>query len=159
MLNIKDADSPLEKIVGLPEAFRKSRILFMITFTEGGEEHQRAMTNFNENPYDVMWFPTATQTRKVKDIKRNKKVLLLFPAAEEDMYYELEGEGYLSDKEDVTEKWVWWWLYWHPHQAERFWESHVGEHPERTIIKVRPVSARLLRGSSAEDLKKSMPKY
>ncbi len=158
-MNIKDADAPFEEIVGLAEAFRKSRILFMITFTEGGEEHSRAMTNLNENPYDVMWFPTATKTRKVEDIKGNKRVLLLFPAAEPDMYYELEGEGYLANGEEVNEKWVWWWLYWHPHQAERYWESHVGEHPERTIMKVRPVSARLLRGSKAEDMKKSMPKF
>jgi general stress protein 26 len=159
LLNIKNTDAPFDEMVGFAEAFRKSRIIFMVTFTESGEEHSRAMTNFNENPYEVMWFPTATSTRKVEDIKKNKKVLLLFPASEMDMYYELEGEGYLSGGEELNERWVWWWLYWHPHQAERYWESREGQHPERTIIKIRPISARLLQGSKAEDMKKSMPKF
>ena len=159
MLNISDTEAPFKEIVGLTEAFRKSKILFMVTFAKGGEEHSRAMTNLNENPYEVMWFPTATKTRRVEDISGNKRVLLLFPTEEPEMYYELEGEGYLAGEEEVTEKWVWWWLYWHPHQAERYWEPRGSDHPERTIIKVRPISARLLHGSMTDDMKKSMPKY
>ena len=54
MLNIKDVEAPFEEIVGFAEAFRKSRILFMMTFTEGEEEQSTAMTNLNENPYEVM---------------------------------------------------------------------------------------------------------
>ena len=84
------------------------------------------MTNFNENPNEVMWFPKATSTRKVEDIKNNKRVLLLLPALEIDMYHELEGEEDLSGGEEVNEKWVLRWLYWHPHQAERCWESREG---------------------------------
>jgi general stress protein 26 len=159
MINIENSKTPLSEIVGLAESFRKSKIVFMITYGESGEEHSRAMTNLNENPYGVMWFPTATSTRKVDDIKKNKKVLLLFPSPDGEWYYELEGEGSFATRGEVEEKWIWWWLYWHPHQAERYWEPQRDGHPERTIVKLRPVSARLLHGSKAEDMKKSMPKF
>jgi len=159
LIKIKNSEVNYDEIICLADSFKKAKIIFMITYGKSGEEHIRAMTNFNDNPYEVMWFATATSTRKVEDIKENKKVLLLFPALADEMYYELEGEGYLSSREEVNEKWVWWWLYWHPHQAERFWESGKETNSERTIIKVKPLSAQLLHGSKAEDLKKKMPKF
>jgi general stress protein 26 len=97
------------------------------------------MTNFNENPYETMWFPTATKTQKVAEIKNNQKTLIIFPGENRDEFYEIEGHSNFASQEEVDEKWVWWYLYWHPEMAEKFLFSNNGAHPERCIILTHPV--------------------
>jgi len=116
----------------------------MVTFGEKNEPHSRPMTNFNENPYTKMWFPTFSNTRKVDDLKRNKKVLILFPDKNEKIFYEIEGQATFAGKDVVDEKWVWWYLYWHPEQESMFWFSPGSVHPERCIIEVYTESIKTL---------------
>jgi general stress protein 26 len=116
----------------------------MVTFGEKNEPHSRPMTNFNENPYTKMWFPTFSNTRKVDDLKRNKKVLILFPDKNEKIFYEIEGQATFAGKDVVDEKWVWWYLYWHPEQESMFWFSPESVHPERCIIEVYTESIKTL---------------
>jgi general stress protein 26 len=116
----------------------------MVTFGEKNEPHSRPMTNFNENPYTKMWFPTFSNTRKVDDLKRNKKVLILFPDKNEKIFYEIEGQATFAGKDVVDEKWVWWYLYWHPEQESMFWFSPESVHPERCIIEVYTESIKIL---------------
>jgi general stress protein 26 len=120
------------------DLFKKTKVVFMTTFTASGEEHTRPMLNLNEDPYGSMWFPTDTSTRKVVDLKANPRVIITFPAADHGEYYEIEGRGDLADREFVRENWQWWYLYWHPEQQDRFWFPKKSDHSERSIINVYP---------------------
>ena len=82
--------------------------------------------------------------RKVQDLKHNSKILILFPDENKDKFYEIEGYATFASQEVVDEKWVWWYLYWHPEQAEMFWIDPKQMHPERCIIDVNPVSTKTL---------------
>lgn len=126
------------------EQFRKSRLVYMVTFGRKNEPHSRPMTNFNEDPYEKMWFPTFTDTRKVDDLKLDSKTLIVFPDEDGERFYEVEGHSTFASKQVVDEKWVWWYLYWHPEQENRFWFSPSTMHPERCIIEVHPVSVKTL---------------
>ncbi len=131
------------EVPGIEEAFTKAKVVLLTTFG-GGEEHTRQMTNLNEGLTDPIWFPTERDTRKVRDIQENSKVLITFPAQEEGSYYELEGEASLAPQEEVMDKWQWWWLYWHPTQRMRFWFPPIPD-GRRAIINVKPLSARLVK--------------
>ncbi len=140
-------------------AFKKAKIVFLTTFSKNGEEHSRPMTNFVEDPSEFIWFPTDTKTRKVEDIRANPRVVLTFPSESKGIFYELEGEARLASQEEVDKRWVWWWLYWHPEEADRFWFPKSGKHPERTIIDVKPKSVRKVSGEKMEKLLKNMPHF
>lgn len=133
----------MQKIPGLDEAFKNAKVVFMTTY-EGNKEHTRQMTNFNEELDELIWFPTERDTRKVKDINKNSKVLLTFPAKKHGEYYEIEGEASLASEEEVLEKWEWWWLYWHPAQKERFWFPRRHDN-RRVIINIKPLKAKLVK--------------
>lgn len=133
----------MEKIPGLEEAFRNAKVVFMTTY-DGNKERTRQMTNYNGDLDGVIWFPTEKDTRKVKDIEKNKKVLLTFPAKKRGEYYEIEGEASFASDDEVMEKWEWWWLYWHPAQRNRFW--FPPQHNERrAIINIKPIKAKLVK--------------
>jgi len=116
----------------------------MVTFDKNNKPHSRPMTNLNDNPYSTMWFPTYTNTRKVHDIKQNPKTLILFPEKEKQSYYEVEGHASFASEEVVDEKWVWWYLYWHPEQEKMFWFDPSTMHVNKTIIDVHPVSIKTI---------------
>ena len=132
----------MEKIPGLDEAFKKAKVIFMTTY-DGEKENTRQMTNYNEDPYETIWFPTERDTKKVRDIEKDNRVLLTFPASTRGNYYEVSGEASFASNQEVLAKWEWWWLYWHPAQKDRFWfPKEVDE--RRVIINVKPVSVRLV---------------
>ena len=135
----------MEKIEGILEDFIKAKAVYLTTFSETGNEHNRQMTNFNDDPYKMMWFPSDRNTQKVKDIKGNSRVLITFPSSKKGEYYEIEGQAMFEDDETVQEKWTWWYLYWHPNQKDRFWFPSGGKHPERVIINVHPKSVRIIK--------------
>lgn len=116
----------------------------MITYSKGNEMHSRPMTNFNDDPYKPFWFPTYSETRKVKDISENSRVLIIFPNINEQKYYEIEGEATFENPEVVDEKWRWWYLYWHPEIADKYIFSNRGQHSDRTIINIKPIKAKML---------------
>ncbi len=62
----------MEKIPGIDDAFKKAKVVFMTTYN-GDKENTRQMTNYNDNPYDTIWFPTERDTQKVRDIKKKVK--------------------------------------------------------------------------------------
>ena len=133
----------MEHIPGLEEAFKKSKVVFMTTF-RGDKENTRQMTNFNEDPYIQFWFPTEKDTKKVKDIKTNPKVLITSPAVKRGEFFEIEGEASFADQREVEEKWEWWWLYWHPSQKDRFWFP-PSKDDRRVLINIRPKKARIIK--------------
>ncbi|MBL7079367.1 pyridoxamine 5'-phosphate oxidase family protein [Candidatus Bathyarchaeota archaeon] len=134
----------MREIEGLVESFKEARMVYLTTFRDG-EERSRQMTNFNGDPYDVIWFPSEMKSRKVEDIKEDPKVLITFPAQNKGDYYEITGRAELADEEATARKWRWWYLYWHPSQKLRFWMPGGAMTPERAIINVNPVSARLVK--------------
>ena len=115
----------------------------MVTFGKNNEPHSRPMTNFNDNPYANLWFSTYTKTRKVDDLKHNPKTLILFPDSEKNNFYEIEGHATFASDEVVEEKWVWWYLYWHPEQENMFWFD-PSMHIDKSIIYVHPVSVKTI---------------
>ncbi len=133
----------MREIEGLVESFKDARMVYLTTFRDG-EERSRQMTNFNEDPYGVIWFPSDMKSRKIEDIKVNPKVLITFPARKKGEYYEITGKAELADEVVTAEKWRWWYLYWHPAQEGRFWMPGGAWTPERAIIYVHPESARLV---------------
>lgn len=135
----------MEKIPGLEKSFKNAKVVFMTTY-DGSKENTRQMTNFNEDLEGIIWFPTERDTKKVKDIAKNNKVLLTFPAEKRGEYFEIEGEASLASEQEVLEKWEWWWLYWHPAQRDRFWFPRTHDE-RRVIINIKPVESRLVKKS------------
>lgn len=135
----------MNKIKGMLEDFKHAKIVFLTTFSESGEERRRPMTNFNEDVYKMMWFPTDRDTKKVEDIKKNPRVRITFPSSREGAFYEIEGRAEFEDERMTAEKWKWWYLYWHPAQRRRFIEPfpNARRRLDRMIINVYPESARV----------------
>ena len=96
----------MNEIAGLQEAFSEAKAVYFNTFYEG-EERNRPMTNFNKDPYRMMWFPTKRDTRKVEDIEKNPKVLITFPSLDEGAFYEIEGRAEFGDDSVTAEKLRW----------------------------------------------------
>ncbi len=136
----------MNEIEGLKEAFREAKVVFLTTFRDG-KERNRQMTNFNDDPYKRMWFPTYRNTQKVRDIEEDSKVLITFPSSRENEHYEIEGRAEFENDAVTAHKWKWWYLYWHPAQRKRFWLSGSQNNPNRLIINVYPQSARIVKGS------------
>lgn len=136
------------EIEGMLKDFKRAKIVYLTTFSDG-KERSRPMTNFNENPYKMMWFPTYRNTRKVEDINKNPKILLTFPSSREGEYYEVEGRAELEDERATKEKWRWWYLYWHPAQRRRFWFPGGRHDPNRAIINIHPLLARVVTKTDA----------
>ncbi len=132
----------MDRILGMDDAFKKAKVVFLTTYS-GSEENTRQMTNYNENPYRTIWFPTEKDTKKVEDIAKNKKVLLTFPGTSRGEFYEITGEASFASDAEVLQKWEWWWLYWHPAQRNRFWFPREKDE-RRVIINIKPISARLV---------------
>ncbi len=149
----------MEKSAECVRCFEGTKIVFMTTFSASGEERSRPMLNLNRDPYEPMWFPTDTNSRKVADVKANGRVLITFPGSESGEYYEVDGRGELADREFVDENWQWWYLYWHPDQKDRFWFPIGEDDPGRSIIWVYPSSVRLLKGRKMDEMEKQMPKF
>ncbi|MGD2142201.1 MAG: pyridoxamine 5'-phosphate oxidase family protein [Candidatus Bathyarchaeota archaeon] len=137
----------MKEIEGMAESFRKAKIVYLTTF-EDGEERSRPMTNFNEDPYKMFWFPTDADSRKVQDIKENPKVVVTFPSKKRSEYYEITGRAEFEDKAVTEEKWEWWYLYWHPGQRKRFWFPARADARrwKKMIINIHPESARVVKG-------------
>ncbi len=135
----------MNEIEGLVESFKEAKMVYLTTF-RGGKERSRQMTNFNEDPYDVIWFPSDMKSRKVEDIKEDPKVLVTFPAWNKGEYYEVTGRAEIADEEVTARKWRWWYLYWHPSQKMRFWMPGGTGTTERAIINVHPESTRRVKG-------------
>ncbi len=136
----------MNEIEGMQEAFGEAKVVFLTTFRDG-EERNRQMTNFNDDPYKRMWFPTDRNTQKVRDIEEDSKVLITFPSSRENEHYEIEGRAEFENDTATAQKWKWWYLYWHPAQRKRFWLSGSQNNPNRLIINVYPQSARIVKGS------------
>ena len=134
----------MNEIEGLVESFKEARMVYLTTFRDG-EERSRQMTNFNDDPYGVIWFPSEMKSRKIEDIKDDPKVLITFPAQIKGKYYEITGKAEIADEEVTARKWRWWYLYWHPAQKKRFWMPGGAWTPKRAIIDVHPESARLVK--------------
>jgi len=82
----------MNEIKGMKEAFEKAKVVFLTTYKDG-KENSRQMTNFNTDPYTVMWFSTYRNTEKVKDIEMNSEVLVTFPSFNEGEFYEIACSG------------------------------------------------------------------
>jgi len=136
----------MNEIAGLREAFKQSRIVFLTTFSDGGE-NSRQMPKLSENPYQTMWFPTYRNTQKIRDIEENPKVLITFPSSRDGEYYEIVGRAEFEDDAVTAQKWRWWYLYWHPHQKMRFSFRYMDHTPDRVIINVKPESAKIVKSS------------
>jgi len=52
----------MNEIKGMAEAFKEARVVYLTTFRDG-EVRSRQMTNLNEDPYRMMWFPTVLRDR------------------------------------------------------------------------------------------------
>ena len=133
----------MNEIEGMVEAFKQAKLVFLTTFSDG-KERTRPMTNFNEDPYQTMWFPTDRNTQKVKDITGNPRVLISFPCPEPGCFYEIEGEAEFEKQSIVDKKWEWWWLSWRPHQRSRFHFQREKSDPNRVIINIHPKSVKIV---------------
>ena len=144
----------MNEIPGLEESFKKHKVVYLITFDGDGNSHSRPMTNFSEDPYDLIWFPTFRDTQKVKDVEENSKVKILFPSEDSENFYEIEGKASFASRSEVQRKWEWWYLFWHPNQHDKFWISRTGEHPDRVIINVEPLEAKVINKEKIEYIDK-----
>ena len=139
------------------ESFKHAKIVYMITYGHNGKMHSRPMTNFNDDLKETIWFPSYEETRKVEDIKHNPKTLIVYPSGNPDRFYEIEGEASFADRATVEEKWVWWYLYWHPEMKEYFWFDQTKDHPERVIINIKPKKLKILTRKEIQKARETYP--
>ena len=135
----------MNEIKGMREEFKNARFVYLTTFSEEGDRRSRPMTNYNEDPYGVMWFPSFKETRKVEDIRRDPRVVITFPSSEEGMFYEIEGRAEFEEDEVVSRKWKWWYLSWLPDVEYRHRFTTDAPITNRVIINVHPSSARIVK--------------
>ena len=83
----------MQQIEGMPEAFREAKQVFLTTVNKDGEKKTRPMTNYNESPFEKMWFPSFKDTRKVKDIENNSEVIVSFPGEDENKWFKIVGKA------------------------------------------------------------------
>jgi general stress protein 26 len=135
----------MNEIKGMSEEFKNARIVYLTTFSEKDDRRNRPMTNFNDDPYRMMWFPSFKETRKVDDIRRNPRVVITFPSSKEGEFYEIEGKAEFEDDEVVKRKWKWWYLSWIPDEEYRYRITTDAPITNRVIINVYPLSARIAK--------------
>ena len=135
----------MNKIDGLEESFKSAKVVFLTTYFQG-KEKSRPMINLNDSPYNVLWFPTEKGTEKVKHIKNDSRVILTFPASNKGEFFEIEGNARIEDDKDkISEKWVWWYLYWRPSQREKYWFPQGEASEKSVIIYLTPNKSRLVK--------------
>jgi len=127
------------------EDFSKAKMVYLITYDESGEENSRPMTNYSEDPYREIWFPTENETQKIKDIKNNRSVKVLVPSRKKGYYHQIEGTAELEDQDVVEQKWEWWYLSWRPTQRRWFWFPPGLDTDKRAIIKIKPEKRTLVK--------------
>ena len=137
----------MNRIEGMKAEFENAKLVYLTTFTEKGERRSRAMTNFNKDPYDVIWFPTFRDTNKVEDIKKNPRAVVTFPSSREGEFYEVEGRAEFGNDKTVQEKWKWWYLSWLPDGEHHIRLTTDAPITNRVIILVHPETARLVKQS------------
>lgn len=142
----------MEKAEGLVHDFLAAKMVNLITYAEDGTTRSRPMTNFNEDPYGRMWFPTYTYTEKVGDIKRDHRVFISFPSSTKGKFWEISGWAGFEDDKGVSEKWKWWYLYWHPEAEKHGWglEGSASYVDHRAIIDFEPISVKLVDAPKAK---------
>ena len=132
----------MNELEGMKEAFRESKQIFFTTTNKSGESHTRPMTNYNESPYQPMWFPSFLETQKVEDVKANSDVVISFPTDERGKWYRIKGNAKLAPWEEVHDKWKWWYLDWLPEEErEKHMFRYDNSFTDRTIIWVDPIEA------------------
>ena len=134
----------MNKINGMLDAFKDSKQIFLTTMNSEGEKHIRPMTNYNESPYEPMWFPSFLDTQKIRDIKENPNVVISFPANERDKWYRVKGTARLAPWDEVRENWKWWYLEWVPEKDRGKYSLHFDDpFTDRSIIWVDPTEAKI----------------
>ncbi len=132
----------MNKIDGMLETFKDSKQVFLTTSNKLGESRTRAMTNYNESPYESMWYPSFLDTRKIKDIKENSEVIISFPADEQGKWYKIKGKAKLAPWNEVNKNWKWWYLEWVPEEDRGKHElRYDNPFTDRSIIWIDPVEA------------------
>ena len=130
---------------GIKEDFGNARVVYLTTISKDGKMRSRPMTNFNKDPYKVVYFPSFKNTKKVSEIKTNNRVFITFPCSKKNEFCEIEGRAEVVEGDLAEEKWQWWYLFWHPEMSAYFWNSSEGEHPDKVIINVYPESVKKAR--------------
>ncbi|MEN8153420.1 MAG: pyridoxamine 5'-phosphate oxidase family protein [Acidobacteriota bacterium] len=117
-----------KKIIG------SSDLCVLITTGENGFPNTRVMDPFPPDKNMVVRMGTNSNSRKVKEIKKNNKVTIYYEIPGGDGYVNLKGEAYLIDKEEEKRK------YW-----KKGWEKFYP--PDRNnfiLIKVVPVKLEIV---------------
>ena len=141
----------MERVEGLLEDFEDAKVVYLTTLNREGEKTTRPMTNFNESPYSVMWFPTFTASRKVEDISENADVSIFVPSKSEGEFWEIEGVAEFGSLNEVRDRWRWWYLFWNP-DVRREMNPEDWKWPEnqKRMIKVNPKSVRLVKAEEVD---------
>ena len=130
----------MQQLEGMHEAFREAKQVFLTTVSKDGEKKTRPMTNYNESPFEKMWFPSFKDTTKIKDIEKNSEVYISFPGEDENKWYKIMGNASLAPWEEVQKMWKWWLLEWVPDEEKRPLQ-YDNPFLDRSIIWVEPKNA------------------
>lgn len=132
----------MNKLEGMHEAFKEAKQVFLTTTSKEGVTKTRAMTNYNDSPYEPMWFPSFKDTQKIQDIGANPVVVISFPAEEPGKWYRVTGKARLAPWEEVKKIWKWWFLEWIP-EEDRKDRMLMYDDPftDRSLIWIKPTEA------------------
>lgn len=111
----------------------EARYCALVTMGEDGRPHARAMDAFPPDDRFVVWLATNPRTRKVQDIRRDRRVTLYYYDAEARGYVTLFGTARLvDDAEEKARRWKPGWEAFYPDRDRSYLLIEVT--PERLEI-------------------------
>ena len=110
-----------ELIAAAREIMEASRYCALITIDSKGRTHARTMDPFPPDANMNIWFGTNARSRKVAEIRRNRRVVLYYFDREAGAYVSISGTARLVS--DPKEKARWWkdeWKAFYPDREKGF---------------------------------------
>ena len=115
-------------IAAAKEIMEATRYCALITLDKSGHPQVRTMDPFSPDEDMVVWLGTNVNSRKVSEIRHDSRVTLYYEAPDGSGYAVIQGNAYLTDDSEKTEK------YW----KEEWKEFYPDKSSTFTLIKVIP---------------------
>ncbi|MGB3076558.1 MAG: pyridoxamine 5'-phosphate oxidase family protein [Chitinophagales bacterium] len=138
----KEQNSESKDLEKFRELLKDIHSCMMITTSVEGELNGRPMAATEVEQDGTLWFFTQDNSKKVREISREQKVLLTYASNAKNSYVVINGTAEISeDKEKIRELW---------NPLFKVWFPDGAEDPNIALVKVRPVKVEYWDGNSSK---------
>ena len=115
------------------EIIKDIKFAMMVTQDNDGNLYARPMVAQDADNHDQLWFFTAADSPKVREISVNSKVLLSYSSSDGSDFVSISGEASIvTDKAKIDELWD---------ESLKAWFPDGKDDPNICLIEVNPTSA------------------